>query len=157
MAEHFEYGIQHVDKSYRIFIPVGCLHRVAWITGDKPCQGWLLVGSPGRCRLFSATEVDQDAHLQSLRARINAELALQSTNSLDFQDETSLALALRLISVQITPPNPGWRLTLPRPIAAMMGIGPGDEVAVLFLQDHIEFWNIETLRQAVTTPLAQII
>jgi hypothetical protein len=116
------------------------------------------MGSPGRCRLHSGAEVDNDTNFQSLRARIDAELNAPSTNALDFSDEVSVALALRLVSVQITPPEPGWRLMLPRSIATIMQIRPGEsDIAAVFLQGHIELWTIETLRSSVTTPLTQII
>jgi len=154
----FESHILRVDKSYRIILPQSCVQRVGWITGDQPHDGWLVMGSPGRCRLYSAAEGDTDSNLQSLRARIAAELNAPLTNALEFSDEVSLALALRLVAVQITPPEPGWRLTLPRLIAAIMHIRPGEsDIAALFLQGHIEFWTIETLQSAVTTPLTQII
>jgi hypothetical protein len=49
-------------------------------------------------------------------------------------------------------------LTLPKAIAAIMQIRPGEsELAVWFLHGHIELWTIETLRSAVTTPLTEII
>lgn len=108
--------------------------------------------------MLSTAEVDNDGDLQSLRARIDAELNVVSTSALEFNDEVSVALALRLVPVQIAPPKPAWRLMLPRPIAAIMQIRPGDsDVALLFLYGHIELWTIETLRSVVTTPLTQII
>lgn len=150
--------ILSVDESYRITLPQSFCKRISWIAGDQPHNGWLLLGSPGRCRLLSAAEVDVDPNFQSLRARIATELNAPSPNSLEFQDEASAALALRLISVEITPRKPGWRLTLPRPIAAIMHIRPREsDIAALFLQGHIEIWTIETLRSSVTTPLIQII
>ncbi len=126
--------------------------------GDQPLYGWLLLDSPGRCRLLSAAEVENDPNFQSLRARIGAELNAPSSNLLEFQDEVSVALSLRVVPVEIAPPKPGWRLTLPRPIAAIMHIHPGvSEVAAFLLQGHIELWTIETLRSSVTTPLIRII
>jgi len=154
----WESSILSVDKSYRIKIPESLVRRVGWITGDKPHAGWLLMGGPGRCRLLSAGEVDNHPDLQSLRARIEAELNTPSTNAFEFHDEASVGLALRLVPVQITPPEPGWRLTPPRPIAAIMQIRPGEsDVAALFFQGHIEIWTIETLRSSVSTALTQII
>jgi hypothetical protein len=77
---------------------------------------------------------------------------------LEFHDEASLALALRLVQVRITPPDPGRRLTLPKAIAAIMQIGSGEsELALWFLHGHIELWTIDALRSAVTIPLTEII
>jgi hypothetical protein len=67
-------------------------------------------------------------------------------------------LAFRLVQVRITPPDPGWRLALPAPIATIMRLRPGEsDVEALFLHGHIEFWTIEALRSAVTVPLTDIL
>lgn len=77
---------------------------------------------------------------------------------LEFHDEASLALALRLVHVRITPPDPGRRLTVPKAIAAIMQIRPGEsELALWFVHGHIELWTLEMLRSAVTTPLTDFI
>jgi hypothetical protein len=155
---NFEYNILRVEASYRIRLPAPLLRRAGWLAGDQPLDGWLLVGSPGRCRLLSVSEVENDANFQALLARISAELGTASTNSLAFHDEPSVALALRLLPIQITPPEPGWRLTLPRPIAAVMQITPGkSDIAALVFQGHIELWTIETLTFAMSTPLSEFI
>jgi hypothetical protein len=151
-------GIIRVEESYRIRLPQSLLRKAGWITGERPLTGWLLVGSPGRCRLLSAAEVENDPSLVSLRARIAAELNAPGTNALEFHDAVLVALTLRLLPVQITPPDPGWRLTIPRPIAAGMQVRPGEsDIAAIFFQGHIEFWTIETLRAAETLPLTQIL
>jgi hypothetical protein len=153
-----EFAILRVEESYRIRLTQPLLRRVAWITGGEPVSGWLLVGSPGRCRLLSASEVGSDPHLQSLKMRITAEANTRSASPLDFHDEVSVALAARLLEVQITPPEPGWRLTIPRPIAAIMQIRPKEsEVAGVFVQEHIELWTIETLRSSVARALTEIL
>lgn len=153
-----EFSILRVEESYRIRLTQPLIRRVAWITGAEPVSGWLLMGDPGRCRLLSASEVGSDPHLQSLKMRIIAEANTRSTNLLDFHDEFSVALAVRLLEVQITPPEPGWRLTLPRPIAAIMQVRPKEsDVAGVFFQEHIEIWTVETLRSSVARPLTEIL
>jgi hypothetical protein len=150
--------IVKVDKSCRIILPVALSQQVDWIAGDDALFGWLLMGNSGRCRLLSLAEVENDTATQALRARIDAELRTVGSSMLEFHDEASLALALRLVQVRIAPPEPGRRLTLPKAIAAIMQIRPGEsEVALWFLHGHIELWTIETLRSAVTTPLTEII
>ena len=141
----------------RITLPQPFAKRVGWI-GDQSHIGWMLLGTPGRCRLLSAAEVENDPTLQSLSDRIAAELDVPSVDLLEFQDATSVALALRLASVEIRRRGRGWRLKLPIPIAAIMQIRPGEsDIAALYLQDHIEFWTIETLRSAAGKPLTQLI
>jgi|SRR5271165_1749245 len=154
-----EANILAVEASYRIRLPQLLCKRLSWIVGDQPLTAWLLVGGPGRCRLVSAAEVDSDPALQSLEARIAEELDAPSTNALEFQGEVSVALIVRLVQVQLTRhKTSGWRLTLPRPIAAIMQLRPSESsIAAFFLQGHIELWTMETLRSSVSTPLTEII
>ncbi len=155
---NLEPSILRVEESYRIRLPQPLVRRVGWIAGNQAIGGWLLVDGPGRCRLFSASEADSDPNLQLLSARVSAEVNATRDNALEFHNEVSLALAFRLLPVQITPPEPGWRLTLPRLIAAIMQVRPGEsEVAALFFQGHIELWTIETLRTAVVPRLTEIL
>jgi hypothetical protein len=153
-----EFTILRVEESYRVRIPQPLLRHLSWIVGDKPVSGWLLLANPGRCRLLSAPEVEEDPNLKSLLARIAVGSGVALTSALDFHDEVSVALATRLMAVQITPPDPGWRLTLPRPIAAIMRIRPKEsELAARYIQNHIEFWTLDTLRAAVSTPLLDLL
>lgn len=147
-----------VGRDLRIKLPQSVLPQVEWIAGKEPVNGWLLLGGPGRCRLLSATEVDSNSNFQNLRARIALELNAPSTDALEFRDEVSVALTVRLMPIRITPPDPGWRLALPTAMAAIMKIRAGEsELVALFIQSHIELWTIETLRSAVTPPLTEIL
>lgn len=153
-----EFSILKVEESYRIRLPQPVLHHLPWVAGDKPVSGWLLLANPGRCRLLSASEVQEDLSLRSLLARITVGSGVALASVLDFHDEVSVALSTRLMPVQVTPPEPGWRLTLPRPIAAIMRVRPKEsELAARFIQNHIEFWTIEALRSAVSTPLLDLL
>ena len=141
-----------------MLISQGLLKKAGWIVDSQAQECWLLVGSPGRCRLLSGNEVDTDPNLRSLQASIDSEVKTPNSNALEFRDDTLLALGLRLLRIEITPPGPGWRITLPKPLAAIMQIRPKEsEVALLFIQGHIEIWNMENLRKSVTTPLTEIV
>jgi len=156
--EALEYSTLKVEKSYRICLPQPLVRRADWIAGERPVRGWLLVGNSGRCRLLSSAQVDKDPDCQALRARVAAETGASSASPLDFDDEASAVLALRFAPVEITPPKPGWRLTLPRAIAAIMQVRAGESyVAGLFLRSHIEIWTMETLKSAMNVPLTEII
>jgi hypothetical protein len=153
-----EHSILRVEASYRIRLAVPLVSRVKWISGDQPIEAYLLVGSPGRCRLLSAPEVKDDPRLKSLQARIAAEIDAPLPDSLTFHDDMSVALALRLLPVRITGGEPAWRLTLPRVLAALMEITPGKtDIAALVFQAHIELWTIETLTSAMSVPLTELI
>lgn len=93
-----------------------------------------------------------------LRDKITAELNAPSIGLFEFQNEVLAALPLRLTMVEIMPRGTGWRLTLPKSVAAIMQIRAKEsDIAVLLLHGHIELWTIETLRSSVTTPLSEII
>lgn len=153
-----EASILAVEASYRIRLPQPLCRRVGWIAGEQPLVAWLLLADSGRCRLLSSTEVASDLDLRSLKARIADELSARTTGILEFQSEASVALTLRLAEIQvIRHETSGWRLTLPRAMAAIMQVRPNQsEVAAIFVQDHIEFWTIEKLRSAVNAPLIEI-
>lgn len=153
-----EFNIVRVEDSYRIRLPQAALRVADWIVGENPISAWLLVPGPGKCRLLSAADVSIDPDLQRLKTRITAEAGARAVAPMEFRDEPSLALAARLVEIQLTPPEPGWRLTLPRPLAAVMSVRPKEsELAAVLLQKYIEFWTIETLRSAVAIPLPEIL
>ena len=153
-----ECTVLKVDQDYRIILPLARLRRAGWAPGSEPLKGWLLIGGPGRCRLLSSAEFESDPGCLSLRAAIDAEPDRPAGSLIEFRDEASVVLGLRLQPVEIAPPGPGWRLPLPRSLAAIMEIRPKESsVALLFIQDHIEIWTLETLRASVSTPLTEII
>jgi hypothetical protein len=158
-TEAFQHAsILTVEASYRIRLPQPLCNRVGWIVGDEPIVAWLLMGSSCRCRLFSGAEVDSDPDLRSLKDRIAEELKAAYDSPIEFQDVTALTLTLRLAQVQIKRhETSGWRLTLPRPIAAIMQLRPGESsLAVLIVQDHIELLTIEVLRASANAPLTNL-
>ena len=110
-----ECTIVKVQKDYRIFLPEPYLAGTGWTLGDEPLKGWLLVAGPGRCRLLSSAEFDGDPACKSLLSAIDAEIDRPADNAVELRDAESVALGLRLIPIEISPPGPGWRLTLPKP------------------------------------------
>jgi hypothetical protein len=153
-----ECTVLKVDQDYRIILPPAQLRRAGWVPGSGPLKGWLLIGGPGRCRLLSSAEFESDPGCLSLRAAIDAEPDRPAESLIEFRDEASVVLGLRLQPVEITPPGPGWRLALPKTLAAIMQIRPKESsVALFYLQEHIEIWTLELLRASATTPLAAIL
>jgi hypothetical protein len=154
-----EASILAVEASYRIRLPQPLCRRVGWIVGEQALAGWLLLADSGRCRLLSSTEAASDPDLRSLRARIAGELNARSIGILEFQNEVSVALTLRLAEIQLTPhETSGWRFTLPRTVAAIMQVRPKQsEVAAIFVQNHIELWTIEKLKTAVDSPMMDLV
>ena len=153
-----ECTVLKVDQDYRIILSPAHLKRAGWAPGSEPLKGWLLIGGPGRCRLLSSAEFESDPGCLSLRAAIDAEPDRSAGSIIEFRDEASVVLGLRLQPVEITPPGPGWRLAFPKTLATIMQICPKEtSVALLDLQEHIEIWTLELLRASATKPLTEIL
>jgi hypothetical protein len=153
-----ECAVQKVDKDYRIFLPQALLQRAKWISGDATLKAWMVVGNPGRCRLLSSVEFEGDASCKALRDAIDAAAGRPIGSLIEFDDEPFAAMGLRLLSIEITPPGPGWRMTLPRELAAIMEIRPKESsVAFLFPQQRIELWTLEAVRASLAFPLSGLI
>jgi hypothetical protein len=147
-------SVVKIDQSYRLVLPQALSKSIGWLRGDDAVRGWLLLGGPGRCRLLSEAEAESDASCRFLRSIPDAG---KSQNLAEFDDAATEALGLRLHGVEISPPGPGWRLTLPRTLAAIMQIQPKESIALLTLHERVEIWTIGELRAAVTTPLSDVI
>jgi hypothetical protein len=157
MAESLQPTTVSVDRSGRIVIPQSWCAYAGWIHGTDPLNAWLLMGELGRYRLLSDADVEAHSTLRGLRAKISESNETTKSDLIEFEDEAFATLPLRLASVQLSPPRPGWRLTLPRAITTVMDVRPGeDEVALLISKGHIEIWAIEKLKSALRTPLADI-
>lgn len=121
-----EYSVLKVDRSCRIFLSQNILERAGWVVGDRPLKGWLVVGGPGRCRLLSAAEFEVDKGCLALKAAIDAELDRPGSSAIEFRDEARAVLGMRLIQIEVAPPGPGWRLSLPRALLEIMEIRPAE-------------------------------
>jgi hypothetical protein len=153
-----ELHILSVDESYRVTLPKTLCDRANWQTGDQSLNVWLLLGGPGRCRLLSGPEVENQPTVQSLLQRISIEIDTLGANPLEFRNEASAALPLRLVHVEALPRGSGWRLALPRPIAAIMQIKAKEgELAAMIRQGYIELWTLQALRSAIEPLLTEIL
>lgn len=151
-----EPDIVRVDRSYRLVLPVSLLKQVAWITGDE-LDAWLVMGSSKRCRLLSVTEFEADPTIRAVRERIE-ESSAAPVSPLEFPDLEVDALTYRLIQVRIAPPGPGRRLSIPKTMAVIMNIIPGEtDIALRLLHGYIELWTVDALRSAADAPFSRLI
>jgi hypothetical protein len=153
-----ESTLAKVGKDSRILLSTALLKRAGWAPGDAPMKGWLIVGSPGRCRLVHSSDFESDSSCLSLRNAIDEETAREPGSLIEFRADSLVALAMRLLPIEVTPPGPGWRLAIPRELGAIMGILPNEtSVALLLVDKHIEIWSLETLRSSTETPISELI
>jgi hypothetical protein len=147
-----------VDKSGRVVIPQPFCDKVGWITGGSPIEAWLLMGEMGRLRLLSQEEVSGDPEIASIRSQISATADETKGGVLDFEDAPLVALAVRLVDTLLSPPPPGWRLTLPKVLLDILQISRAESQVVMTMsKGYIELWTTEVWNAAVSTPLDQIV
>jgi len=152
-----EYTLAKIEKDYRIHIPKILLSGVGWVPENNK-GACVLVGDSGRCRLLSGGEVQHDPDCCRIREEIGAVLEEPLSSVLNFREESVTALPLRLLPVDIFPHGVGYRMTLPKLLTGIFQVCPGkDSVAVLVNQAHIEIWNLETLRIAVSRRLEELL
>lgn len=153
-----EHAIAKVERDYRVFIPRSLLAGVGWPKDDPESGAHLLVGGQGRCRLLSRQEVRGDPICQRLRERVAADLAEPVAGPTSFRDDAVSVMDLRLLSVDLIPHSSGYRLTLPKLLAGILRVQPGeDHVALLACEGHLEIWALEALREAVNVRLEELL
>lgn len=153
-SSSIEFSTQRVDRDNRILLPHAFLKRTGWPIGTDPMRGWILLNGPGRCRLLPAALLGADAGFQQLRSKIAEQ---KDQDAIDFEDDGLATLGLRLLPLELMPPGPGWRLTLPKVIATLMEIHRKESSVALLARKHVEIWTLEALRFAMTTPIADLI
>lgn len=155
-AEVFQVRVD--ESSNRVVIPPALLERTEWITGSSPIEVWLLIESPGRCRLICAQDLEKSPALTSLRATITATEEELPNDPLDFEDSEFAVLPNRLLQTQLTPPPPAWRLSVPRILTELMHIA-GENKTVVFLlsKGYLEIWSVSALTGAFGRPLKDIL
>jgi hypothetical protein len=147
-----------LDPDNRVTLPKHVSDRILWMTGTN-VQAWLLLLAPGRYRLLSDEQVQNDPQLEPVRLLIlEGEPAAVSepTCSKGLNDE---AIVARL--VPITPAqhkqSQSWRISLPREL--LKAFPPPDcadpkAFSILFsLEGYWEIWYTDVLRRAAYSPL----
>jgi hypothetical protein len=144
-------------KSDRIYIPKH-LGELVGLDGLKQVDCWLLVVSPGhyRCAFQPQGEKpkgDLADILEALRvAKISGDL-LKGTDS-----DPEAAIVARLIVVSVSPKKGAWRLTIPKVTRRIAPLGDAAKFVFLtVLGGHIEIWFPETLKQAMSVPISEVL
>jgi hypothetical protein len=126
--------------------------------GVTEIECWLLVVTPGRYRLIMQPK---DAPTGTLARILEAvEDAEEFGDLLDrTEDNGKDAIGVRLIpcTVSLTP-RTGWRVNFPK--AAKDLLSEKEERAFVFVRivaGYVEIWFPETLRQALASPLAELL
>src|SRR6185437_2056838 len=103
-----EIHIVKFQKDYRLAIPRPLVPKVAWLKGDQAVKAYLLLNTPGRCRVVSADEAGKHEEIRALQQRIAGEVDRRAETILDFLEDISAILPYRLLLVDVKPPDPAW-------------------------------------------------
>jgi hypothetical protein len=138
----------------RVTIPHAWCERIPWVFGDETLLVWLLMLLPGRFRILSDTEVQQNPGLNDIRSRIVNGPSPTEVPPTAFDRNEIAILVGRLIPTTLAPGG-SWRLIVPRQIV------PGDrdrkQYVLLFSSGYLELWFAETYNDALLSPLDAII
>jgi hypothetical protein len=137
----------------RITIPFGWCQRLPWATGDETLLVWLLMLVPGRFRLLSDPEVQQDPALNEIRSVLVDGPTLAAIPATTFDPSGKAALVGRLIPTSLSP-GASWRLIVPK---QGMGRRERNEYVLMFSLGYLELWFAETYAEALTAPLDAVI
>jgi len=144
-------------KSDRIYIPKHLGELVA-LNGRKQIDCWLLVVSPGHYRFAfqrHGEEVKGDLAeiLEALEASKKLGDLLTGTDS-----DAEAASVARLIAATVSPKKGGWRLTIPKVARRLAPSGDAAKFVFLtVLAGYIEIWFPETLKQAMSVPISEVL
>lgn len=114
-------------------------------------ERWLLVVCPGRYRLLTETSQELD------RIRVLIEEMGMPGGVLD-ETETNIrpSVRTRLIPCTITRPRPSWRMHVPK-VAIQLAPGERSHLFLLIVRGYVELWFPDTLRQAVSRPISDLL
>jgi hypothetical protein len=127
---------------------------LTWIQGTE-VQGWLFLLEPGRYRLLSDEDVQNDPHLDPVRLMINQERQqLIATTASHVEHSRDAAIVARLFPITVKFHAGNWRIPFAEEWRAL---APPDSQprAISFLfspEGFLEIWYTDVLRQALTPP-----
>jgi hypothetical protein len=124
------------------------------MTGEESIGGWLLVVSSGRYRLLSEDQVQADPQLGSIHSLVTQGKTAAAMEPTEVQEVGRAALVARLLPTTITPPPPGWRVTIPKLLKVLTPpeCDLKQFVVLLSPEGYCEIWCTETLRRAAFLP-----
>ncbi len=155
--------LQHVDftpvnfDGDRIPLP-SRLNELARLAGNDSIDCCLLVVTAGRYRLLLSSTAAPAGMSSLMRILREWEELGAAGDVLDgTRSNEHAGIRARLIPTVASPMGTGWRITIPKEAKMLV---PASEdrsfVFVLVVAGFVEFWFPDTLRRAVSVPLAEL-
>lgn len=141
------------DKSNRLDLGKDLSQAVPWLSAPD-VRAWLFVVAPGRYRLLSDEQVENDLRLEPVRQLIVEGPSAARSEATGAYDLEEAALAARLLPLEaISSRKTGLRITLPKLRAFVPPQCDPKRFSIFFsLEGYLEIWHTDLL-QRVTVPL----
>jgi len=130
----------------RLTLPKHFCDRLSWMNGEVS-EAWLFVLEPGRNRLLSDENVQNDPQLEPVR--LLQEQTVAPSRPSQAKPLRDAAIIAQLISVTIDLHRGSWRILIPEEMAALAppDVNPRD-LSILMPEGYIEIWYRDVLRRA---------
>jgi hypothetical protein len=131
----------------------------AHLEGSAAAECWLLVVTAGRYRLVpSPTKASAESSSLMRVLREWEDVATNGDVLAGTASNEHAAVRARIIPTVASPMGTGWRITLPKEAKALVPAGEDRSfVFVLVVAGFIEIWFPDTLRRAVSVPIADLL
>ncbi|SRR5713101_794442 len=142
------------DAANRITLPKHFSDRTPFC-GTQSFQAWLLLLTPGRYRLLTNEQVQNDQQLEPVRSLILEGKSTPATEPTCSEEPTRAAIVARLLPTTIAPQGSCWRISLPKAFDVFVppDCDPKKFSIFLSLEGYWEIWYTDVLRRAVLVPL----
>jgi hypothetical protein len=137
----------------RVTLPKHLCDRFTWITG-KEVQAWLFLPEPGRYRLLSDEDVENDPQLESVRLLILQEKSAVPTQPSYVKNMRDAAVVARLIPITIDLHKGSWRVLFAEEWAALAPPDSNPRALSILIspEGYLEIWYSDVLRRALAPP-----
>ncbi len=134
------------------------LSELAHLKGTDPIACWLLVVAVGRYRLV-LQPMEGDAGMEGFTTLLREWEETASAGDIlgGTEDNKRAAMRARLIATEALPTRSGWRIKVPKEVRKLVPANEDNSfVFLLLVGGFIEIWFPDTLRRAVSVPIAEL-
>lgn len=132
----------------RLTLPKHFCDRLSWLLQgtEKNVEAWIYVVEPGRFRILSDADVENDPQLEPLRAFVLQGHSLVPQGPSRTRSAGEAASVMRLIPVAVENHRGSWRMLLPEQVAALRPRNCDPRTLAFFMPDgYLEIWYADFL------------
>jgi len=146
-----------LDPDNRLTLPKHICEQIQWMTGGN-VRAWLLLLAPGRYRLLSDEQIENDPRLESVRLLIlegKPAIASEPTYAEKLEDE---AIVARLVPINIAQhkQSQNWRFLFSKELSALAPDCDVKQLSILLsLEGYWEIWYTDVLKKSLSAPIRE--